>query len=73
MATYEPLMNALVQVKKQGKARFIGVSTHRDEPNVIRAAVDAGIYDVVQTAYNYVQDHRDHVKDAILYASFHKE
>lgn len=69
MATYEPLMNALVQVKKQGKARFIGVSTHHDEPNVIRAAVDAGIYDVVQTAYNYVQDHRDHVKEAILYAA----
>lgn len=69
MATYEPLMNALVQVKKSGKARFIGVSTHHDEPNVIRAAVDSGVYDVVQTAYNYVQDHRDRIKEAIRYAA----
>jgi predicted aldo/keto reductase-like oxidoreductase len=43
MATHEPLMNALVKVKREGKARFIGVSTHRDEPNVIRATVDAGV------------------------------
>jgi len=39
MATYEPLMSALVKAKEQGKARFIGVSTHSDEPNVIRAAL----------------------------------
>jgi predicted aldo/keto reductase-like oxidoreductase len=69
MATYEPLMNALVKVKEQGKARFIGVSTHRDEPNVIRATVDAGVYDVVLTAYNYLQDHKDAVGDAIAYAA----
>ena len=69
MATYEPLMAALVKAKEQGKARFIGVSTHNDEPNVIRAAVDAGVYDVVLTAYNYLQDHKDAVGDAIAYAA----
>lgn len=69
MATYEPLMNALVKAKKSGKARFIGVSTHRDEPNVIRATVDAGIYDVVLPAYNFVQEHREEVKKAIQYAA----
>jgi hypothetical protein len=69
MATYEPLMSALVKAKEQGKARFIGVSTHSDEPNVIRAAVDAGVYDVVLTAYNYLQDHKDAVGDAIAYAA----
>jgi predicted aldo/keto reductase-like oxidoreductase len=69
MATYEPLMNALVKAKKQGKTRFIGVSTHRDEPNVIRATVDAGVYDVVLTAYNFVQKHREEVKSAIQYAA----
>ncbi len=69
MATYEPLMSALVKAKEQGKARFIGVSTHSDEPNVIRAAVDTGIYDVVLTSYNYLQDHKDAVGDAIAYAA----
>jgi predicted aldo/keto reductase-like oxidoreductase len=69
MVTYEPLMNALVKAKEQGKARFIGTSTHKDEPNVIRATVDAGVYDVVLTSYNYLQDHKDAVGEAIAYAA----
>ncbi len=69
MATYEPLMNALVKAKEQGKARFIGVSTHSDEPNVIRSAVDTGLYDVVLTSYNFVQEHKDAVREAIAYAA----
>jgi len=69
MATFEPLMKALVKVKEEGKARFIGISTHRDEPNVIRAAVDTGVYDVVLTAYNYLQKHREEIKKAIGYAA----
>ncbi len=69
MATYEPVMNGMVKAKKQGKARFIGVSTHQDEPNVIRACADSGIYDVVLTAYNFAQNHREEVKKAIQYAA----
>ncbi len=69
MATYEPLMNALVKVKKQGKARFIGTSTHTDMVNVIKATVDAEVYDVVLTAYNYVQEEKEAVRKAIRYAA----
>jgi predicted aldo/keto reductase-like oxidoreductase len=69
MATHEPLMSALVKAKKQGKARFIGISTHKSEPDVIRAAVDAGVYDVILTAYNFAQNHREDVKKAIKYAA----
>jgi predicted aldo/keto reductase-like oxidoreductase len=69
MATYEPLMNALVKVKEQGKARFIGTSTHADEPNVIRATVDAKVYDVVLTAYNFALERRAKIKEAIAYAA----
>jgi predicted aldo/keto reductase-like oxidoreductase len=69
MATYEPLMNALVKVKEQGKARFIGTSTHADEPNVIRATVDAKVYDVVLTAYNFALERREKIKEAIAYAA----
>jgi len=69
MVNYEPLVQALVKAKEQGKTRFIGVSTHGDEPNVIRASVDAGVYDVVLTAYNFAQEHRDEIKKAIAYAA----
>jgi predicted aldo/keto reductase-like oxidoreductase len=69
MATHEPLMNAFVKAKKQGKTRFIGISTHQNEQYVIRSAVDAGVYDVVLTAYNFAQDHREQVKKSIEYAA----
>ncbi len=69
MATYEPLMAALVKVKKQGKARFIGTSTHADIANVVRATADAGVYDVVLAAYNYVMEEKEEIKKAIAYAA----
>lgn len=54
----EPLRNqaiieALVAVRKEGKARFIGLSTHANMANVINAAVEAGIFDVIQTSFNF--------------------
>lgn len=69
MATYEPLMNALVKVKKQGKARFIGISTHADVANVIRATADAEVYDVVLAAYNYILEEKEDIRSAIQYAA----
>ena len=66
---FEPYLNALVKLKKQGKTRFIGVSTHVNEPEVIRAAADSGIYDVVLTAYNFRQPHWQEVKKAIEHAA----
>lgn len=39
--------------KKSGKTRFVGVSCHGNEPEVIRAAVEAKAYDVVLTSYNF--------------------
>jgi predicted aldo/keto reductase-like oxidoreductase len=69
MVEYEPLMNAMVKVKKQGKARFIGTSTHTDVANVIRSTADAEIYDVVVAAYNYIQEEKEAIKQAIAYAT----
>jgi predicted aldo/keto reductase-like oxidoreductase len=64
-ALYEPFLGALQDMKKQGKARFVGVSTHMHEPEVIRAAVESGVYDVVLTAYNFRQPHAAEVEKAI--------
>ncbi|MGD0916056.1 MAG: aldo/keto reductase, partial [Thermodesulfobacteriota bacterium] len=33
-ALYEPVLNALVKAKKAGKIRFIGITTHRNEPEI---------------------------------------
>ncbi len=68
-ARFEPLIAAMQKLKKEGKARFIGTTTHRNEPEVIRETADMGIYDLVMTAYNFRQPHREDVKKAIAYAS----
>jgi uncharacterized protein len=41
--------------KKSGMARFVGVSTHKNEAEVVRASAEAKLYDVVLTAYNFRQ------------------
>jgi predicted aldo/keto reductase-like oxidoreductase len=69
MVTHEAMLNALVKAKKQGKTRFIGCTTHSDEHINIRAAVDTGVYEVIQTAYNFVQEKKEDIKDSIAYAA----
>jgi predicted aldo/keto reductase-like oxidoreductase len=62
-------LNVLQELKQAGKTRFVGVSTHRNEPEVIRAVTDSKVYDVVLTAYNFTQNHREKVKRAIANAA----
>lgn len=66
---FEPYLKALLKLKKEGKARFIGVSTHVNEPEVIRAVADSGLYDVILTAYNFRQPHVAEVTNAIAHAA----
>ncbi len=56
---HEPFLEALVKMKKEGKARVIGVSTHANEPEVIEAVAKSDIHEVVLTAYNFQQPHLD--------------
>jgi aryl-alcohol dehydrogenase-like predicted oxidoreductase len=67
-ALHESVLGALQKIKKEGKARFIGVTTHANEPEVIRAAIEGRVHDVVLSAYNFRQDHRDEVRKAIAEA-----
>ncbi|HEC44495.1 MAG TPA: oxidoreductase [Bacteroides sp.] len=66
---HEPTITALQQAKKDGKTRFIGVSTHKNEPEVIRAAIETGVIDVITVAYNFKQDHRAEIGSAIADAA----
>ena len=46
-------LEGLAALKKAGKIRFAGVTTHAGMVEVIDAAVEAGVYDTVLTTYNF--------------------
>ncbi len=62
---FEPYLEALKQVKKEGRTRFIGVSTHQNQHEVIRAAIESKAHDVVLVAYNSTYPNVDEIKKAI--------
>jgi predicted aldo/keto reductase-like oxidoreductase len=68
-ALHEPYLRVFERLKREGKTRFVGIGTHRHEPEVIRATVEAGVWDVILTAYNFRQSHRDEVGAAIREAA----
>jgi aryl-alcohol dehydrogenase-like predicted oxidoreductase len=42
------------RLKKDGKVRFLGVSSHNDPAGVLRTATELGHYDMVMMAYNVI-------------------
>ena len=68
-AVNELMIDVFTTIKKQGKAKHIGLSTHSNEPEVIQAAIDNSIYEVVLTAINFKQDHVGEIKKKIDQAS----
>jgi uncharacterized protein len=66
--SYKPVIKILEKLKKEGKIRFAGVSTHRNMAQVIRAAVDNKFLDVVLAAYNFQMMHDREIEDALAYA-----
>ena len=57
------------EARKKGQTRFIGVSTHASEPDVINAVVDDPdkLWDMVLVSYNFKSDPK--VKEAIARAA----
>ena len=66
---HEPYLKILQEYKKAGKLRFLGITTHGNEPELIHAATDSGVYDVVLTAQNFRKKNKDEIKEAIAYAA----
>jgi aryl-alcohol dehydrogenase-like predicted oxidoreductase len=54
-------------LKKQGKVRFLGVTSHNDPAGILRRATQLGHYDVVMMAYNPING--GYLEQAILDAS----
>ncbi len=63
------IIGALQKAKKAGKARFIGITTHANEPAVIRATIATKAYDVILTAYNFRQDYSAELRKAVAEAT----
>jgi predicted aldo/keto reductase-like oxidoreductase len=53
MVSFKPIVKVMQQLKKEGRTKYIGVSTH-NLPKIIDAMVDAGTWDVVLTTYNFL-------------------
>ncbi len=68
MIMNEALIKVLMKLKKEGKTRYVGISTHSYCEEALKAAADAGIYDVAMTAYNFKTDSRESMNEAIAYA-----
>lgn len=66
---FEPFLEAMETIKKQGKAKYIGIATHMFEHEAIRAAADTGIYDLAMTSYNFRMTNLNEVNEAIQYAA----
>lgn len=65
MLEYKPIVNAVQKLKKEGRVRFIGFSTHRNEAAVIDAAASKGDWDVILTSYNFQQAYRKELDAAV--------
>jgi len=49
----EGVLKAMEQLKKQGKTRFVGIASHSDTEEALKAATDSGIFELAMIAYNY--------------------
>jgi uncharacterized protein len=65
----KPILKALKSLRNEGKTRFVGFSTHRNEPAMINAAADSGNWDVILTSYNFKQTYINEINSAIKKAS----
>jgi predicted aldo/keto reductase-like oxidoreductase len=52
----DELIEAQQLAKQQGKTRFVGISTHSGQPELIPWMVKKGVFDVVLAAYNFTMD-----------------
>jgi predicted aldo/keto reductase-like oxidoreductase len=66
---YKQITNAALKLKKEGKAKYIGFSTHGNEPQVINAAAGSDIWDVILTSYNYRMAYLEEMNAALKKAA----
>ena len=60
------ILGTFLELKEQGKVRFLGVTSHNDPAGILRAATDCGHYDAAMVAYNVING--GYLDDAIRHA-----
>jgi len=53
---HDDMIEAQQLAKQQGKARFVGISTHSGQPQLLPWMAQKGVFDVVLAAYNFSMD-----------------
>lgn len=66
---FDPILEAMTTLRKQGKIRFAGIATHSGCDVALKAAADAKIYDVVMTSYNHKIENKEAMAEALAYAA----
>ncbi len=66
---YEPIMKAMEKAKKDGKARFLGITSHANVAEVVQTAADRDFYEVVMAAHTFKQKDYLRVREAIAKAA----
>jgi predicted aldo/keto reductase-like oxidoreductase len=69
MVLHEGVLKAMQQLKKQGKVRFVGIASHDNTEEALKAAADSGVYDIAMPAYNYKSAGSVTMTDALAYAA----
>lgn len=69
MVRHKDIVKAMKKLKKEGRVRFIGISTHTREVEVINTMIEDGFWDVVLTRYNFNLSYLDELSDAIARGS----
>jgi uncharacterized protein len=62
------MLEALQTAKSSGRVAHVGVSTHRNEPEVLDAAIESRVIEVVLASINFTQGHRAPLQEAITRA-----
>ena len=68
MVLHEGVLKAMQQLKQQGKVRFVGIASHDNVEEALKAAADSGVYDMAMPAYNYKSAGSTTLDEALAYA-----
>ncbi|MCD4770289.1 MAG: aldo/keto reductase [Bacteroidales bacterium] len=65
MVNHKEIVKAMKRLKKDGRVKHLGISTHTNEVEVIDAMIEAGFWEVVLTKYNFNLTYIDEMEAAI--------